>query len=245
MVHPVIDDENAWRAEAVRGRVLRRLLPAQRHDGLGPLSAIKMLLAVARRRLTTTAPDGAGLAAMVDDLIDQQRAAQKALVAMRLWDEVAAASSPWPVVVQEVCAWVGAAATMQGHRLLAPESGSGDSAREVAVPDAHYMLAAFLLSAVDTAACPMRMTLTLDPAEGAAAVVLDLSPRTGEGEADPGLAGPPDGTHGARALRRRIGPADVLALAATMDATVVFEGSQAQDAGAAAAAGAVWRLGLP
>lgn len=192
------DNSKAWLAEAAMHRILRRTLPAQRHEVLGALSALKLQLAVARRRAVlastgTGAASDAGSAdnadnadnaaarlAQLDAMAQQQLAAQTALTGLRLWDGHSAQRRPLAEVLSQSAAWVRQAAALRGHRLDEPLVAGEAQAHEIAVrvPVAHYLVLALLYEALDRLHEPSHLTPWLRGAQGGAwAIGLAAAPR--------------------------------------------------------------------
>lgn len=172
-------DQDPWLAEAAMHRILRRTLPAQRHEVLGALSALKLQLAVARRRAsrgpasepvaacqglaTDTAPaETAPLDALqqLEGMAQQQLAAQTALTELRLWDGLSLQHRPLADVLAQAVAWVRQAAAIKGHRLAdAVFEAASDGGRPggaalpappaVQVPAAHHLVLGLLYEALD------------------------------------------------------------------------------------------------
>lgn len=158
-------DADPWLAEAAMHRVLRRTLPAQRHDVLGALSALKLQLAVARRRLQRPAgaatPDDepAARLAHLESMAEQQLAAQTALTELRLWDGVAVQRRALDEVIGQCLDWVRQAAALRGHRIealrchhdeaLPAGDDPSDGLPWVEVPAAHYLVLGLAYAVMD------------------------------------------------------------------------------------------------
>ncbi|HOB92728.1 MAG TPA: hypothetical protein PK306_04155 [Aquabacterium sp.] len=207
-----MSDADHWRAEAAMHRVLRRTLPAQRHDVLGALSALKLQLAVARRR--TQRPDGQ---AMPDDdpavrmsqleaMAGQHLAAQTALTELRLWDGVTVQRRALDEVIGQCLHWVRQAAALRGLRIDALQCGCDDAAATdddpaeglpwVEVPAAHFLVLGLAYATMDTLqGQPARLVPVLD--SHPAGWTLAFQARDwADGDAPPAAAGgasPPDG----------------------------------------------------
>lgn len=172
-------DHPNWLAECAMHRVLRRTLPAQRHEVLGALSALKLQLALARRRAgrgETEHPDHppTGLAdaatplAQLEAMAEQQLAAQTALIELRLWDGVAAQRRALDEVITQCLGWVRQAAAIAGHQLgdlvLHAEADwpdgedPADALPWVDVPAAHYLVLAQLYASLDRLDRPAQLT---------------------------------------------------------------------------------------
>lgn len=161
-------DPCTWLAEAAMLRIMRRTLPAQRHEVLGALSALKLQLAVARRRAGREA-GAAGPAddrlAQLDAMAEQQLAAQTALTDMRLWDGLAVQRRALDAVLAQCIGWSRQSAAMRGHRLddaqLVPELAPADEAARgmpmVQVPAAHQLMLGWLFHTIDALAEPATL----------------------------------------------------------------------------------------
>lgn len=160
----------AWRAEAVRHRLQRRVRPAQRHDVLGPLTTQKLLLAATRRQISAGQFDAAQISAQLDRLTEMRLAAQSALAGLRLWDDLIRQQAALAEVFRQVDTMARQACAMSGHRLdtqADPELPMAD------VPSLHYLLLGLVLHAADsvaagatlfcraTAEAPHRMAIRL------------------------------------------------------------------------------------
>lgn len=187
-------DEESWLAEAAMHRILRRTLPAQRHEVLGALSALKLQLAVASRRIAR-APGGghtdgadtpAARLAQLQGMAEQQLAAQTALTALRLWDGLGAQRQPLADVLAQSLAWVRQAAAMRGHRLDDALIPDGATLPDVRVPAAHHLVLGLLYQTLDRLRSPMLLVPRLQPEGKAWRLSLDIRPRD-DGLA-PGLA---------------------------------------------------------
>ncbi|MDT7835050.1 hypothetical protein [Aquabacterium sp. OR-4] len=247
-----MSEDARWLAEAAMYRILRRTLPAQRHEVLGALSALKLQLAVARRRALRDGEAGASAAAagaaaaqsaaQFEAMAEQQQAAQAALTELRLWDGVVVQQRPLQVVWQQAAAWVRQAAAMRGHRLDelqldAPGAQQAEAPEvpEVAVPAAHHRLLGLLYEAIDRLEQPSHLLPRLQRQAGGWCLWLQAGPRTDALPAPAGLLAPPP------APDLQIGPALLAALAQT--------GQPGPAAHAAAGEGGRWSLisapGLP
>lgn len=138
---------DAWRAEAVRHRLLRRVLPAQRHEVLGALSAQKMLLVVLRHRLERGPLDADSLLEQVHQIIEQQKAAQQALVELRVWDGLVEQHKPLATLLSQVDLLARQACAMKGHRL---EIEPAVEMADLPVPAALYALLGLVFQACDS-----------------------------------------------------------------------------------------------
>jgi hypothetical protein len=164
MNHPLLPDaDTRWRADAVRHQVLRRALPAQRHDVLGPLSALRMGLALFKRRLQADAPDAGALGQRLADLEQQVTEAVAAVAVLRCWDDGRHPAQPVGPLLRACAELLRTGASLRGHRLDGPRDTELDAAAAavVAVPDAHYVVLAWLMAAIDGAAEPTQLTLSL------------------------------------------------------------------------------------
>lgn len=192
---------DAWLAEAAMHRILRRTLPAQRHDVLGALSALKLQLAVARRRAaraddaaaeaaSPTADAGAAPSAALahlEAMAEQHLAAQAGLVALRLWDGLQPQRRGAQAVIRQCLAWVRQAAAMRGHQLeeLAELAGSASAPPAqaaghgdlVEVPAAHYLVLALLFATLDPLPQPCRITPRCEPLADGWRLLLQVHPR--------------------------------------------------------------------
>lgn len=209
MTTPTADQIQAWRAEAVRHRVLRRVLPAQRHEVLGPLTAQKLLLAATRRQLSGTRPENTPTAEQIAGLAEMQLEAQKALTALRLWDDLVQQLQPAAEVMVQVdglarqwCAMAGLRLEMRAEGTLPP----------VEVPLLHYLLLALLLHAVDTSA-PGGRLLCVGRCDGQAMVFSLVE--------EPAVGVQPAAATGAGLLNGPVIDADDLAALATQSGWVV------------------------
>jgi hypothetical protein len=161
-------------AEAAMHRVLRRTLPAQRHDVLGALSALKLQLAVARRRaqrpestdasqaLDVSADTTLARLAQLEAMAEQQLAAQTALTELRLWDGNTVQRRALDEVLAQCLDWVRQAAALRGHRIESmllhpdeslasdPDPDPGAGLPWVEVPAAHYLVLGLLYAVIDT-----------------------------------------------------------------------------------------------
>lgn len=160
-------EDESLLAEAAMQRILRRTLPAQRHEVLGALSALKLQLAVARRRLqrdvdAMPGPDDAATRLQqFDSMADQQLAAQNALTGFRLWDGLAVQRRPLDAVITQCMDWTRQAAAMRGHHLPDGAVTAMAEAPSVDVPAAHFLVLALLYEALDRLTSPCQLDLSL------------------------------------------------------------------------------------
>lgn len=173
---PRLDPDQRWKAAGVRQSLLLRVLSVQRHDVLGPLSVMRMGLALMRRRLDAPSPDVADLRTRTHDLEQQLVAALEAVAALRLWD---VAAEPWTdlrTAADDAVAMLRLGMGLRGHRLddarvaSHVDPGPAPAASEAvgkswrrACPDAHYALLGLLAHAMDTATTPSAFELQLAP----------------------------------------------------------------------------------
>lgn len=237
-------DDDSLLAEAAMQRILRRTLPAQRHDVLGAMSALKLQLAVARRRLQRDAdapprPDDAqARLQQVDAMADQQLVAQTALTGLRLWDGLAVQRQPLHAVLAQCVEWTRQAAAMRGHHLAdaetpAPSTAAGAQATpSVEVPAAHFLVLAWLYEALDRLNAPCQLHVTL-AAEGEVwHIGMRTSARSEQGGLPPPPIAPTPGNGPARWLQTTISSAMVQALSRHV-ADAAGQWQCALDAGAA------------
>lgn len=159
-------DADAALAEAAMHRVLRRTLPAQRHDVLGALSALKLQLAAARRRTqrvdgqAVSGDDPASRLSHLESMAEQHLAAQTALIELRLWDGVVVQRRALDEVIGQCLHWVRQVAALRGHRIDAlqcelDEASSPDNEDPaeglpwVEVPAAHYVVLSLAYAVMD------------------------------------------------------------------------------------------------
>lgn len=188
-------------AESAMHRVLRRTLPAQRHEVLGALSALKLQLALARRRAgrdesaaagqaPPAAADAASQRAQLEAMAEQQLAAQTALTELRLWDGVAAQRRALGDVITQCLGWVRQAAAMSGHQLddlvlhaegeLPEDEDPADALPWVEVPAAHYLVLAQLYAAIDQLQRPVQLVPHLHSEAEGWRLALQAAERSGE-----------------------------------------------------------------
>ena len=198
-------DETRWLAEVAMHRIERRTLPAQRHEVLGALTALRLQLTMARRRTASTAEGQTSAAAGVsladcDAMLVQHRAAQHALTDMRLWDGPSPQRHPLTAVLAQCVAWARQPAAMLGHRLedLTQQQRAGvdalpiDASEPVAlipmvdVPRAHHLVLGLVYEAIDRLDTPTRLVLHL--AHQARHVLLSLTAHA-RGDMPAGVAG--------------------------------------------------------
>lgn len=253
----------------MRHRLLRRALPAQRHEVLGALSAQKMLLTVMQRRAAVAAssgadwavPEEAGLHAQPETLaqvLQMQQAAQQAVAAMRVWDGVVPAQATLPAVLAQADLLARQACAMAGHRLVLgacerpPQAPTGAAAEAPwPMPGTLYGLLGLVFHAVDhlEGLAPAELQLTASAADGGGLqVVLRTTAGCAASGAPPGPS--PAGAEPRRAATDRPGgEADTRLDADDLLALVQELGGRLQGPHAAAAPrGAstwVWRLWLP
>lgn len=160
-------EDESLLAEAAMQRILRRTLPAQRHEVLGALSALKLQLAVARRRLLRDAEampgqdDAAARLQLFDSMADQQLAAQTALTGFRLWDGLAAQRRPLGAVLAQCMDWTRQAAAMRGHHLPDGVETAVAEGPSVDVPAAHFLVLALLYEVLDRLTAPSQLALSM------------------------------------------------------------------------------------
>lgn len=147
-------------------RVLRRTLPAQRHHVLGALSALKLQLAVAKRRVGRglegdSTDDAASRTTQIEAMAEQQLAAQTALTELRLWDGMTPQRRALADVAAQCADWVRQAAAIAGHRLaeMAPVDATPSPA--VQVPAVHYLVLAALFETLDHLKAPSEISVHL------------------------------------------------------------------------------------
>lgn len=217
-------DDDSLLAEAAMQRILRRTLPAQRHEVLGAMSALKLQLAVARRRLlrdadTPPQPDDAqARLQQVDAMAEQQLAAQTALTGFRLWDGLAVQRQPLHAMLTQCADWTRQAAAMRGHHLSDAEGSAPGATADaqampsVEVPAAHFLVLAWLYASLDRLNAPCQLDLTL-AAEGVAwRIGMHSSTRSEQGGLPPPPVAPTPGTAQARWLQTTISGAMLQAL---------------------------------
>lgn len=217
-------DDDSLLAEAAMQRILRRTLPAQRHEVLGAMSALKLQLAVARRRLLRDAdappqPDDAqARLQQVDAMADQQLAAQSALIGFRLWDGLAVQRQPLHAVLTQSADWTRQAAAMRGHHLADAQAPAPSTTAEaqatpsVEVPAAHFLVLAWLYASLDRLTAPCQLDLTLASEGVAWRIGIRSSARSDQGGLPPPPVAPTPGTGPARWLQTTISGAMVQAL---------------------------------
>lgn len=186
-------EDEPWLAEAAMHRILRRTLPAQRHEVLGALSALKLQLAVASRRAagvpgqgghTDGADTPAGRLAQLQGMAEQQLAAQTALTGLRLWDGMSVQRRSLADVLGESVAWARQAAAVLGHRLEAPqirahaaEAGAPPALPQVQVPAAHHLVLGLLYEALDRLQTPSVLVPQVQPDGPGWRLWLETTPR--------------------------------------------------------------------
>ncbi len=184
-------EDESLLAEAAMQRILRRTLPAQRHEVLGALSALKLQLAVARRRLLRDGDaqpgqeDAAARLRQFDSMADQQLAAQTALTGFRLWDGLAIQRRPLDAVITQCMDWTRQAAAMRGHHLPDGVETAVAEGPSVDVPAAHFLVLALLYEALDRLASPCQLDLSLASAGTAWRLTLRTRARRDQGGLPP------------------------------------------------------------
>lgn len=168
LLHP--PPEAIWIADGVRHQIMLRVLPVQRHDMLGPLSVVRMALAVVRRRLSqaamsadpdvahgddgpaqagATVPDWAGLQGKVSEVERQVAEAVRVVAALRWWDGMHR-TPPLPVAeaVEQCTALVQLAMSLRSQQLALQPPTSGKPGL-LPVPAVHHALLGLLLHATE------------------------------------------------------------------------------------------------
>lgn len=172
-----------WRADSARLHLLLRVLPVQRHDTLGPLSAARMQMAVLRRRAQADAPDLEDLRARLQGLDQQIAGTVQALAPLRLWDRPEPAFQPLEDVIGMAVHLLGVETSARGHRWVV--NGTWPEA-QVLLPDGLHVMLGWLLRLLDTA--PAASVITLTP--GASGPLSLNASRQPNGAAASGPAGP-------------------------------------------------------
>ncbi|MEN9889801.1 MAG: hypothetical protein RLY78_96 [Pseudomonadota bacterium] len=179
------DDDRwrAWAADGVRHRILLRVLPIQRHDVLGPLSVLRMGLAVLKRRAADAASDAADLQRRIGEADVQVGEAVRMVAALRQWDAASARPQAWAELAAQALRLVQTAASMGGHRvepLEAADPGPGLRLDEAEAARLPYLLLGLLMHLQDTAPGPRlwRPRLLADGLQ------LGLEPLAGAGGGD-------------------------------------------------------------
>lgn len=139
--------EARWRAAGVRHEILLRMWPLQQHDILGPLSVMRLSLAILQRRVAVPVPDGVALGLKVGELGVQMDELLAALASLRCWDGSPGDSAEVVRALPLCLALAGHVLGLRGHRLEAPAVASGSD--PVRVPDFTYAVLGLLLHAVD------------------------------------------------------------------------------------------------
>lgn len=139
--------EARWRAAGVRHEILLRMWPLQQHDILGPLSVMRLSLAILQRRAAVPVPDGAALGLKVGELGVQMDDMLAALASLRCWDGSRGDSAEAAQAMSVCLALAGHALSLRGHRLEAPTVASGRD--PVRMPDFTYAVLGLLLHAMD------------------------------------------------------------------------------------------------
>lgn len=139
--------EARWRAAGVRHEILLRMWPLQQHDILGPLSAMRLSLAILQRRTAVPVPDGAALGRKVAELGVQMDEMLAALAGLRCWDGSPGDSAEAARALPGCLALVGHSLSLRGHRLEAPAVSSEPD--PVRMPDFTYAVLGLLLHATD------------------------------------------------------------------------------------------------
>lgn len=189
--------DSRWLADGVRLQILLRALPVQRHDVLGPLSVVRMGLAVVQRRLQADTVDLPALGGKLAETDAQVADAVRRVAELRLWDREADLPRPLLALVRQCAALVQLSASMAGHQLEPVEIVGAGAAAVADAADAwqsppggfHQAVLGLLMHAIDTAPQPCRLTLVLSPqhlhlrvgalgsAAGAAPQRLPMGPR--------------------------------------------------------------------
>ena len=178
-------DHRRWLADGVRQRILLRALPAQRHDVLGPLSAMRLALALVKTRLAADPPDVDRVRAKVGELDDQLAAAIAAVKLLRLWD-----GGGRPTDALAACAdcvaMLRVSMALRGHQLAEPAVHDDAVPPQLPCPDVHYAILGLLLHVQDTAGVRCLLAPKVTPA----GLRLDATPLPG---VSPLVAPPPTG----------------------------------------------------
>jgi len=155
--------EARWRAAGVRHEILLRMLPLQQHDILGPLSVMRLSLAILYRRTAVPLPDGAALGQKVGELGVQMDELLAALARLRCWDgspgDGAEAARALPVCL----ALASHALSLRGHRLELPSVASESD--PVRTPCFTYAVLGLLLHAMDLHATAQVFRLAHQPGQ--------------------------------------------------------------------------------
>jgi len=154
------NDRRAWAADGVRHAILLRVLPIQRHDVLGPLSVLRMGMAVLKRRIDDPSPPIEDIRRRVGEADVQVAEAVRMVAALRQWDAVSARPRPWSEVADEALRLVQTSASMSGHR-IEPMSAADDAQPDLQLDEVEaartpYLLLGLLMHIQDTAERPMH-----------------------------------------------------------------------------------------
>ena len=165
-------DDARWRADGVRHQILLRVLPAQRHDVLGPMAVLRMSLGLLRRQLLASPPGIERALDRMQDMDQQLAAALAALSALRCWDGADSQLTTPASAAAVAGALVRTPMSLRGHRLqhaAPPVDGTqeqndrqirkGTDAPGIELQPALFAALGLLLHALDSAAAPTEFTL--------------------------------------------------------------------------------------
>jgi hypothetical protein len=158
---PSAPDHRRWLADGVRQRILLRALPAQRHDVLGPLSAMRLALSLVKTRLAADPPEVERVRAKVGEIEEQLAAAIAAVKLLRLWD--GGRRTDALAACADCVAMLRVSMALRGHQLAEPAVRDGAVPPQLPCPDAHYAILGLLLHAQDTAAVRCLLAPALTP----------------------------------------------------------------------------------